>query len=63
MYLEKRGKIWWYEFRFEGKRYRLNSGVGNKNDAREIASAYRPALARGEVGITERKKFPHSKGR
>ncbi len=26
VYLEKRGKIWWYEFRFEGKRYRRSSG-------------------------------------
>jgi integrase len=61
VYLEKRGKIWWYEFRFEGKRYRCSSGVGNKNDAREIASAYRTALAKGEVGIIERKSVPSFK--
>lgn len=61
MYLEKRGKVWWYEFRFEGKRYRRSSAVSNKNNAREIASAYRTALAKGEVGITERKKIPSFK--
>lgn len=58
MYFEKRGKIWWYEFRFDGKRYRVSSKVSNKNEAREIAAAYRTALAKGEVGITERKKIP-----
>lgn len=61
MYLEKRGNIWWYECRFDGKRYRRSSGVSNKNDAREIASAFRTALAKGEVGIFERKSIPSFK--
>lgn len=61
MYFEKRGKIWWYEFRFDGKRYRLSSKVSNKNEAREIAAAYRTALAKGEVGIVERKAIPNFK--
>jgi integrase len=58
MYFEKRGKIWWYEFRHDGKRYRKSSAVSNKNDARQIAEAFRTALSKNDVGITERKRMP-----
>jgi integrase len=58
MYLEKRGNVWSYEFRFDGRRYRRSSGVSNKKEAATIAAAFRTALAKGEVGIIERKKIP-----
>lgn len=58
MYLEKRGKYWWFDLRFNRRRYRRSTQVSNKNKAREIASAFRTALAKGEVGITDRKPVP-----
>src|ERR1035441_4513690 len=58
MGLTKRGDVYWYEFRFGGKRYRKSTGVANQRVAGEIERAYRTALAKGEVGITERKAVP-----
>jgi integrase len=58
MALSKRGGVWWYEFVYGGRRYRKSTGVKNQRDAREIEAAYRTALAKGEVGMTERKPVP-----
>jgi hypothetical protein len=58
MALSKRGVMYWYEFCFGGKRYRRSTGVANQRVAWEIKRAYRTALAKGEVGITERKSIP-----
>ena len=58
MGLFKRGGVYWYEFIDEGRRIRRSSNVKNQRDAGEIERAYRTALAKGEVGITERKKIP-----
>ena len=49
---------WWYSFTYKGTRIQRNSGCANKNDARDVMSAYRTALAKGEVGITEKVKVP-----
>jgi integrase len=61
MGLFKRGDHYWYEFVFAGRRYRKSTGVGNQRAAGEIERAFRTALAKGEVGITERKKVPSFK--
>jgi integrase len=58
MGLSKRGGIYWYEFWYHGKRYRKSAGVANQRVAGEIERAYRTALAKGEVGIIERKPIP-----
>lgn len=58
MGLFKRGGIYWYEFWFENIRYRKSTGVANQRVAGEIERAFRTALAKGEVGITERKLVP-----
>ena len=54
----KRGEFYWYEFWFQGRRYRRSSGVRNQRAAGDIERAFRTALAKGEVGITERKPVP-----
>jgi integrase len=58
MALLKRGGVYWFEFVYGGRRYRKSTGVKNQRDAREIEAAYRTALAKGDVGITERKTVP-----
>nr|WP_246409067.1 site-specific integrase [Granulicella aggregans] len=55
----KRGGVYWYEFVYEGRRIRESTGVKNQRVAGEIERAYRTALAKGEVGITERKRVPN----
>lgn len=49
---EKTGP-YWYRFNYKGQRIRKSSGVYNKQDANDIASAYRTQLCKGEVGIEE----------
>jgi integrase len=54
----KRGKVYWFEFRFGGERIQRSTKQGNKNLARDIEAAYRTKLAKGEVGIEERRPVP-----
>lgn len=58
MAIFKRGGMYWYEFVYGGRRYRNSTKVGNQRAAREIEAAFKTALAKGEVGITERKAVP-----
>jgi integrase len=58
MALFKRGETYWYEFVHNGRRYRKSTGVKNQRVAGDIERAFRTALAKGEVGITERKPIP-----
>ena len=58
MSISKRGGVYWFEFVYSGRRYRKSTGVGNQRVAGEIERAYRTALAKGEVGITEQRKIP-----
>jgi integrase len=58
MGLFKRGDVYWYEFVHNGKRYQRSSGVKNQRAARLIEAATRTSLAKGDVGIVERKKAP-----
>jgi len=44
---------YWYCFVYKGRRIRRSSGVYNKQDAKDIASAFRTQLCKGEVGIDE----------
>ncbi len=58
MSIFKRGKVYWYHFLFEGEHIQKSTKQGNPRTARTIEAAFRTALAKGEVGITERKKAP-----
>jgi integrase len=58
MSIFKRGNVYWYHFLFNGEHIQKSTKQGNPRTARQIEAAYRTALAKGEVGITERKKAP-----
>jgi integrase len=47
----KNGRFWWYEFRYDGTRYRKSTRQRNERAAIEIESARRTELARGESNL------------
>ena len=58
MSIFKRGNVYWYHFLWDGRHVQRSTKQGNPRVARQIEAAYKTALAKGEVGITERKKAP-----
>jgi integrase len=58
MSIFKRGGIYWYEFVFRGQRIRESTKQRNQRTARDMESARRTELAKGEVGIVKRKSAP-----
>ena len=61
MSIFKRGRVYWYHFLFNGEHIQKSTKQGNPRTARQIEAAHLTALAKGEVGITERKKIPSMK--
>src|SRR5882672_10286212 len=55
MSLYKRGGIYWYKFMWQGKLIRESTKQGNDKIARNMESAHRTSLAKGEVGIRDKK--------
>jgi integrase len=51
-------QYYWFRFIYRGKLYQEPTGVRNKEAAKDIAGAFRMALVKGAVGITERKTAP-----
>ena len=58
MAIFKRGRVYWYHFIFNGQHVQESTKQGNPRVARQIEAAHRTALAKGEVGIRERKLAP-----
>ena len=58
MALYKRGGVWWFEFVFNAERVRESTKQGNRRVAEQIESARRTQMAKGEVGIQDRKPVP-----
>jgi len=56
----KRGScgVYWYKFMWQGKPVRESTKQGNDKIARQMESAHRTSLAKGEVGIREKKPSP-----
>jgi len=54
----KRGKTYWYKFMWQGGLVRESTKQGNDRVARQMESAHRTSLAKGEVGIREKKPAP-----
>jgi integrase len=54
----KRGRVYWYHFIFNGQHIQSSTKQGNPRVARQIEAAHRTALAKGEVGIREKKPAP-----
>src|ERR1039458_6237559 len=58
MAIYKRGQIYWYKFTFNGEAIRESTRQKNQNTARQMEAAHRSSLAKGEVGIREKKTSP-----
>jgi integrase len=54
----KRGDGWWYSFVFKGERIQESTKQSNKRVAEQMQAAHRTSLAKGEVGIIDRKPAP-----
>jgi integrase len=54
----KRGKTYWYKFMWQGKLVRESTKQTNDKVARQMEAAHRTSLAKGEVGIREKKPSP-----
>jgi hypothetical protein len=58
MSIFKRGRTYWFHFLYDGQHVQRSTKQGNPRTARQIEAAFRTALAKGDVGITERQKAP-----
>jgi integrase len=58
MAIFKRGRVYWYHFVFNGQHIQESTKQGNPRVARQMEAAHKTALAKGEVGIRERKPVP-----
>ena len=54
MTLYKRGRVWWYEFQYEGARIRESTRTRNRRAAEEIEATRRAELARSGAGIARK---------
>jgi integrase len=61
MRVYKRGAVYWFELVYGGKRYQRTTSCNNVRTANIIASSFLTALAKGDVGIIDRKPFPSFK--
>lgn len=58
MAIFKRGRVYWFHFWFNGEHIQKSTKQGNPRVARQMEAACKTALAKGEVGIVERKPTP-----
>jgi integrase len=58
MAVYKRGKIWWYKFNWNGETIRESTKQSNKRVAEQVEATHKASLAKGEVGIREKKPVP-----
>jgi len=54
----KRGKVYWYKFMWQGKLVRESTKQGNDKVARQMEAVHRTSLAKGEVGLREKRAVP-----
>ena len=58
MAIFKRGRIYWYKFMFNGEAIRESTRQTNQVVARNMESAHRTSLAKGEVGLRDKRVVP-----
>ena len=58
VYKQKTSKYWWFKFAWNGDTIRESTKQTNKRIAEQMEAARRTALAKGEVGIRDRKPAP-----
>jgi len=54
----KRGEVYWYKFMWKGELVRESTKQGNDKVARQMEAAHRTSLAKGEVGLREKRAAP-----
>lgn len=58
VYKQPKSKYWWYKFTWNGEQLRESTKQTNKRVAEQMEAAHRTALAKGEVGIRDKKPVP-----
>ena len=58
MAIYRRGKYYWFDFIFKGEGVQRSTHQADRRVARQMEAACRTALAKGEMGIIERKPVP-----
>jgi hypothetical protein len=58
MAIFKRGRTYWFHFWWDGEHVQRSTRQGNPRVARQMEAAHKTALAKGEVGLIERKPAP-----
>lgn len=58
VYKQKTSNNWWYKFNWNGEQVRESTKQTNKRVAEQMEAAHRTRLAKGEVGIRDRKPVP-----
>ena len=54
----RKSRVWWYKFTWRGELVRESTKQTNKRVAEQMQAARRAALAKGEVGIRDRRPVP-----
>ena len=55
MRIYKRGKYYWFDYTFKGKRIRRSLGVTDRKSAKELAAIYVEQIRKGELGVIDDK--------
>lgn len=58
VYKQAKSNNWWYKFNWNGQQIRQSTKQANKRTAEQMEAAHKTSLAKGEVGIRERKPIP-----
>jgi len=58
LYKPRKSKYWWYKFVWNSELIRESTKQTNKRTAEQMEAAHRTALAKGEVGIRDRRPSP-----
>src|ERR1700736_2025829 len=58
VYKQPKSKNWWYKFSWNGEVIRESTKQTNKRVAEQMEAAHKTSLAKGEVGIREKKAAP-----
>ncbi len=58
MSVYKRGGVYWYDFWFQGQRYRQSTSLNNKTVALRAEAIRKAELAEGRAGIVKRRACP-----
>jgi len=58
MSVVKRGRVYWYDFYFRGKRFQCSSRQGNRRVAQELEAAHKTRLLASKLGVKEQPSAP-----